>query len=56
MDKIVRYSDGDLNSEPLDDRTVFNHLNTGQVRYSDPHCIMHQKEKEKITHEHNIIF
>ena len=33
----VRYSDGDLNSRPFDDRTVFDHLNTGQVRYWDCH-------------------
>ena len=26
------------------------------VSYSDPHCIMHQKEKDKITHEHDLIF
>ena len=36
--KIVRYSDGNLNSSgPFYDQTVFNHLNTGgQVCFSDP--------------------
>ena len=34
---------------------ISNHLNTRRVRYSDPHCIMHWKEKEKITREHDII-
>ena len=55
-DLIVRYLYGDLNSGPFDDRTVFKHLNTAQVCYSDPHCLMHQKKKEKITHEHSVIF
>ena len=27
-----------LISGPFDDWTVFDHLNTGKVRYSDPHC------------------
>ena len=35
----VRYSNGGLNKEPFDKRTVFNHSNTKLVRYSDPHCI-----------------
>ena len=48
----VHYSNGDLNSGPFDDPTVFDHLNTGRVCYSDPHCIMssnmiHQKKKGK---------
>ena len=34
----VRYSNGGLNNGPFDDRTVCVHLNTGLVRYSDPHC------------------
>ena len=41
-------------------KIVTGHLNTGHsivrysnIWYSDPHCIMHQKEKEKNTH--NII-
>ena len=29
-----------MNSGPLDDQTVFDHLNTERVRYSDPHCVM----------------
>ena len=41
---------------PFSYRTTLVHLNTGLVRYSDPHSTMYQKEKEKITHEHNIIF
>ena len=28
------------NNRPFDDRTVFNHLNTGLIRYSNPHCIL----------------
>ena len=35
----VRYSNGDLNSGPFNDQTVFDHLNTGRVCYSDPRCI-----------------
>ena len=27
------------NNRPFNNRTIFNHLNTGLVRYSDPHCI-----------------
>ena len=36
---VVRLSNGGLNKEPFDERTVFNHSNTELVRYSDPHCI-----------------
>ena len=37
--QFVRYSDHGLNTGPFNDRTGFNHSNTGLVRYSDPHCI-----------------
>ena len=29
---------GHLNNGPFNDWTTLNHLNTGLVRYSDPHC------------------
>ena len=35
---FVRYSGHALNKRPFDDRTCLDHLNTGLVRYSDPHC------------------
>ena len=37
-ERIVRYSGHGLNTEPFDERTVLDHLNTKLVRYSDPHC------------------
>ena len=36
---LVRYSGYGLNNEPLDERTILDHLNTKLVCYSDPHCI-----------------
>ena len=48
----VRYSDHGLNTRPFNDRTGFNHLNTGLVRYSDPHCIlkeMYRKTQERYS-------
>ena len=36
---IVRYLDGDLNTRPFDDRTGFNHSNTELFQNSNPHCI-----------------
>ena len=36
---LVRYSDHGLITGPFDDRTGFDHLNTGLVCHSDPHCI-----------------
>ena len=35
---LVCYSGHGLNNGPFDEQTVLNHLNTGLVRYSDPHC------------------
>ena len=35
---LVHYSRHGLNNEPLEERTVLEHLNTKLVRYSDPHC------------------
>ena len=35
---FVRYSSHDLNKEPFNYPTVFNHSNTELVHYSDPHC------------------
>ena len=36
-----------LNNVPFDDRTVFNHLNTGLVRYSDPYCKLNINDNSK---------
>ena len=36
--QFVRYSNGGLNNGPLNYRTDPHDLNTGLVRYSDPHC------------------
>ena len=36
--QFVRYSNGGLNNGPFNNRTDPHGLNTGLVRYSDPHC------------------
>ena len=36
----VRYSDHHLITGPFNDRTDLRDLNTGLVRYSDPHCTL----------------
>ena len=36
--EIVCYSDHHLNNRPFDYQSIFDHLNTRQMHYSDPHC------------------
>ena len=43
----VWYSSHDLDNGPFNDQTVFNHLNTRLVRYSDLHCINSFKRRLK---------
>ena len=38
FDKNIHKSEGYLNTGPFNNRTGFNHLNTGLVHYLDPHC------------------
>ena len=40
-DNFVRYSNGGLYNGPVDDRTVFDHLMTELVHYSDPHILVY---------------
>ena len=50
------YSDHHLNNRQFDDWTVFNHSNTGLVRYSDHQCSP-KITKDQITKDQdNIIF
>ena len=62
MPDIVRYSSHGLNNEPFNDQTTFDHLNTEQVRYSDPHCITEKNtfpwgfKKSKLLMVYNSFF
>ena len=37
---LVPYLSDDLNNEPIEEQTILNDLNTKQVCYSDPYCIV----------------